>query len=277
MAAEKGNPLGMIKDPYAGDGFVLPDTLCTGERRIFFRRVKEIISFLTITELALKECKTKYETLLSNKGLQSNTPLKFDSSDGRSTIMPVGKFLAGCNEGVEFLCRQVFVMLYGSWETYLFELLERSLPKANISENVLEESLRIMMKGNWDGKFCRMRDLLGIEYKAGELAQAFLGFEMNFGGKVYINPFDFLDALSQVRHRIVHASSILKNNKPIFINAKIFPAYFMFLSRLTEYVDAGFLLHRCREEDSDASRVLQEDRYNPVQRACHGPTADEGD
>lgn len=240
MVAEKGNPLGMIRDPYAGDGFVLPDTLCTDERKIWFRRVKEIMSFLTISKLALKDCRTKYETILSKQGLQPDTPLKFDASDGRSTIMPVRKFLTGCNEGIELLCRQVFVMLYGAWETYLFELLEKSLPKVNISENILEESLKIMMKGNWDGKFCRMRDLLGIEYKAGDLGQNFLGFEMNFGGKVYKNPFGFLDELAQVRHRIVHASSILKNHKSIFINAQTFPAYFMFLSRLTEYVDALF-------------------------------------
>ena len=162
MPSEKGNPLGMIRDPYAGDGFILPDTLCTDERKIWFRRSKEILSFLTISELALKDCRKKYETLLSGKKLHPDTPLKFDFSDGRSTIMPVGKFLVGCNEGIELLCRQVFIMLYGSWETYLFELLERSLPKVNISENILEESLKIMMKGNWDGKFCRMRDLLGI-------------------------------------------------------------------------------------------------------------------
>lgn len=240
MAPEKGNPLGMIRDPYAGDSFILPDTLCTDERKNWFRRTKEILSFLTISELAIKDCRTKYETLLLEKGLQANTPLKFEFSDGRSTIMPVGKFLTGCNEGIELLCRQVFIMLYGAWETYLFELFERSFPKVSISENILEESLKIMMKGNWDGKFCKMRDLLGIDYKASELSQRFLGFKMNFEGKVYKNPFGFLDELSQIRHRIVHASSILKNNKPIFINAQIFPAYFMFLSRLTEYVDDLF-------------------------------------
>jgi len=37
MPSEKGNPLGMIRDPYAGDGFILPDTFCTDERKIWFR------------------------------------------------------------------------------------------------------------------------------------------------------------------------------------------------------------------------------------------------
>lgn len=240
MTGKPKNPLGMIRDPYAGDGFILPDTLCTDQRRAFFRRAKEILKFLTIADLALKECKTKYDQLLSKKQLKPDTPLKLGFSDGRSTIMPVGSFLNGCNEGVEFLCRQVFVMLYGIWETYLFEILELSFPKIGITENILEQSLKILMKGNWDGKFCKMQNTLGIDYKASDIVNHFRGFEMNFGGKIFKNPFHFLDELAQIRHRIIHASSILDNGKPIFINAQMFPAYLSFFTLLTEYVDKMF-------------------------------------
>ncbi len=155
MADKSKNPLDMVRDPYAGNGFVLPDTLCTDERRAWFRRTKEILKFLTISDLALKECKDKYGQLLSKNHLKPDTPLKLGFSDGRSTIMPVRSFLNGRNEGVEFLCRQVFVMIYGTWETYLFEILERSFLQIGISENILEHSLKILMKGNWDGKFCK--------------------------------------------------------------------------------------------------------------------------
>jgi hypothetical protein len=240
MTGNSKNPLGMVRDPYAGDGFILPDTLCTEQRKAFFRRAKEILKFLTISDLALKDCKNKYEQLLSNNKLKSDTPLKFGFSDGRSTIMPVHSFLSGCNEGVEFLCRQVFVMLYGSWETYLFEILERSFPQIGISENILENSLKILMKGNWDGKFCKMQNILGIAYKASDLVNHFTGFEMNFGGTVFKNPFHFLDELSQIRHRIIHASSMLDNGMPISINAQMFPAYLSYFALLTEYVDKLF-------------------------------------
>jgi hypothetical protein len=234
------NPLEMIKDPYAGDSFILPDTLCTDQRRSFFRRSKEILKFLTISDLALKECKNRYEQLLSQKNLQQDTPLKFGFSDGRSTIMPVSSFLNGCNEGVELLCRQVFIMIYGAWETYLFEILEQSFPKIGISENILEHSLKIMMKGNWDGKFCKMQNNLGIAYKSGDLVNHFNGFELSYGGTIFENPLLFLDELAKVRHRIIHASSMLDNGKSIFINAQIFPAYLAFFTLLTEYVDKLF-------------------------------------
>jgi len=240
MAGNSKNPLGMVRDPYAGDSFILSDTRCTEQRKALFRRAKEILKFLTISDLALKECKNKYEHLLSNNQLKPDTPLKLGFSDGRSTIMPVRSFLSGCNEGVEFLCRQVFVMLYGAWETYLFEILERSFPQIGISENILENSLKILMKGNWDGKFCKMQNILGIDYKANDLVNHFMGFEMNFGGTIFKKPFHFLDELSQIRHRIIHASSMLDNGMPIFINAQMFPAYLSYFALLTEYVDSLF-------------------------------------
>ncbi len=240
MAKKSKNPLGMVRDPYAGDGFLLSDTLCTDERKAWFRRNKEIQKFLTISDVALKECKNKYENILTKNHLKPDTPLKLGFSDGRSTIMPVRSFLKGCNEGVDFLCRQVFVMIYGSWETYLFEILERSFPEIGISENILEYSLKILMKGNWDGKLCKIKNMLGIDYKASDLVKHFKGFEMNFGGTIFKNPLHFLDELAQIRHKIVHASSMLDNEKPIYINIQMFPSYFAFLALLTEYVDKLF-------------------------------------
>ena len=46
------NPLGMKPDSYAGDFFVLPETNCTDERKLFFRRMNEIQALLYITKLS---------------------------------------------------------------------------------------------------------------------------------------------------------------------------------------------------------------------------------
>ena len=240
MAVEGKNPVGMVRDPFAGNGFILPEALCSDQRKLWFRRSNEIIGFLTTTELALRECRGKYEHLLSQRHLKSDTPLKLESSDGRSVIMPTGRFLRGCIDGVDVLCRQVFVMLYGSLETYIFELLDRSFTKVKMTEDILGQSLEIMMKRKWDGKFCRIRDVLGLDYKSGDLINHFKGFQMNFEGKVFRNPLLFLDELAQVRHKIVHASSILEKGKLIFVNAQVFHAYYVFFVLLTDYVDDLF-------------------------------------
>jgi hypothetical protein len=69
MPTDPRNPLSMILDPYAGDSFVFPEALCTEQRRLWFKRTNEIFGFLMTTELALKECKTKYENIVFQKKL----------------------------------------------------------------------------------------------------------------------------------------------------------------------------------------------------------------
>ena len=85
-----------------------------------------------------------------------------------------------------------------------------------------------------------MNEVFNIGYKANDLMNRFNNFEMDFEGKKHINPLNFLDDLAQVRHRIVHASSILENNRLIFIDMNIFHGFFGFFYLLTDYVDNLF-------------------------------------
>jgi hypothetical protein len=63
---------------------------------------------------------------------------------------------------------------------------------------------------------------------------------MEFEGKTFKNPLDFLDELTQVRHRIVHASSILEKDRVIFIDTDDLPVLVAFLFHLTDYIDDMF-------------------------------------
>jgi len=258
---ESKNPLNMVSDPYAGDSFILAETLCTEERRVWFRRTNEIIGFFMTTELAIREGIAKYEQIIS-KQLKPDTPMKIESSDGRSIVLPAQTLLKQINQGIDVLCRQVFIMLYGSLETYLFQLIERSYLEIGITENILNLSLDIMMKRNWDSKLCKLRDVFGLNYKAGELNKHFSEFEMNFEGESFKNPLQFLDKLAQIRHRIVHASSILEKGRLIFINAEVFHAYFGYCALLTEFIDDLFFdkprfLRRINNANVDQSLLFR--------------------
>jgi hypothetical protein len=228
----------MVPDPYAGDTFVFPPTPCTDERKIWFRRTNEIFGFLMITRLALRESKSKFEQHLSHQKLGAGTPFKLPSSDGQSIILPLGGLLL--NDGVNILCRQIFVMFYGSLETYLYNLFERSFPMVGITKDILDQSISILMGGTWDGKFCKMHHIFGVDYKANDLINHFMGFEMDIEGEVFKNPLSFLDKLAKVRHQIIHASSILEHGKLIIIPEHIFHAFYAFYMVLTDYVDQLF-------------------------------------
>ena len=240
MTYNPKNSLEMVSDPFSSTFFVLPPTPCTDERRLWFRRANEILGFLSATEMALKECKDKYEKAFKKDNLRPSTPIKIASSDGRIVVMPSSRLLKTYTDGVDILCRQVFVMLYGSLETYLFELLYRSFPAKGVIEDILDRSIEIIIKKKWDGKFCSISNEFDLGYKSADLESHFRGFEMVFEVKTFKKPLVFLDELAQVRHRIVHASSIIGDGKYIFVDAKIFNSYFTFCAHLTDYIDTLF-------------------------------------
>ncbi len=234
---EPPNPLGMIPDPYDGKTFVLPATRCTDERRLFFKRMNEILGFLFVTCLCYREYGSHFEKLVPNLPFKYTTPIKIEFKASKSVMMPANRVLALTRESLNILARQIFVRIYGSFETYLYQLFERSYPAAGITENLIETSLDILMKRRWDGKFSKMGHVFGFEYRANQLTSHFSNFQMSFEGKTFKNPLDFLDELTQIRHRIVHASSILEKSQVIFIDATFLPEFFGFLYHLTDYID----------------------------------------
>lgn len=232
----KKDPFSLTPDPFTGETFVLSEILCTQERRLWVRRTNEILAFLNIGVLALRTTKKKFAGLASKK----ETPLQIKSFDGMGVILPSESVAGHCQEGIEVLTRQVFVMMYGSWETFLFQLFDKAFSELGVTEGVLDRSIEILMKKKWDGKFNKMGDVFGVDYRAGNLIEHFKGFGMKSQYKKYTNPLEFLDYLAQIRHRIVHASSILESGDPLFINLKMFPGYMAFSYRLTDYVDELF-------------------------------------
>ena len=243
----------MVPDPFTGDTFVIPETLCTPERKAWFNRINKIVALQKIITLALQEYRNNNEKKFSNLTYKENTPIKIESHDGTYIVVPVRLLFKLCNEGIDILNNQIFVMLYGSFETYLLEMFETTYPQIGITENTLDISRYILMKGNWDGKFCKMSSVFKIDYKASKLVEHFAGFELDFMGEIHKNPLEFLDELAQIRHRIIHASSIIdcafvdkyqtenfEQGKQINIPHEIIPAFYGFYVLLTDYVDDLF-------------------------------------
>ena len=230
----------MVRDPFAGDSFVFPITKCTRERRLFLKRANEIHALLYITKHSYDETNKIYQTRIRALPEKERNFIKIELSTGNSTIFPAKKILQLTADGINILTRQAFVMFYGSFETYLFQLLERSYPNISVMEDALDRSIDILMGGKWDSKFNKMNEILGIEFKACALVNHFSGFELNFKGKIHKNPLSFLDELAKVRHRIVHASSILEKDKLISVEMNIFHSFYGFYFLLTDFVDSLF-------------------------------------
>ena len=251
MSSDPQNPLNMQPDPFDGETFIFPKTKCTDERRLFINRCNDITAFLYTSRDALDKYRINFESnVIPKLNIKQNTPLKFSLDSGDCIMTTPKKITSTAINGVNILTRQVFVMFYGSFETYLFELLERSFPLIGIQEDILDKAREILMLRKWDGKFCRMNEEFNIGYKAKDLIAHFKDFDMDFEGVKFKNPLSFFDEIANVRHRIVHASSILENNKEVIINMNMFHGMFAFFLLLTEYIDSLFVKkfgYECKE------------------------------
>ena len=215
MNDKNKNPLGMVPDPFDGKTFVLPETPCTRERRLFFQRMKEIIGFLNVTSYSFQECRKNLELLIPKLRFKEKTDIKIEWTGGRSITIPARKIVKMTFDGNDILARQIFIMIYGSFETYLFQMFDRTYPKIGITE-------------------------FDVNYRVGELINHFKDLKMDFSGNLIKNPLNFLDELAQIRHRIVHASSILEKGNLVNIDITFFHEFFYFCSLLTDYVDILF-------------------------------------
>jgi hypothetical protein len=196
MDKDPENPLGMIPDPIAGDAFVFPPTKCTRERRLFFKRANEIHALLFITKHAYDETNKIYQQRILKFPKSETTPIKIELNTGHSIMFPAGYILKLSGEGINILTRQTFTMFYGSFETYLFQLFERSFPVIGVAKDeAIDRSIEILMGGKWDSKFNKMSNVFGLDFRAGDLIKHFSGFELNFEGKLYKNPLLFMDEL----------------------------------------------------------------------------------
>src|SRR3989304_2358342 len=108
MKKDHANPLNMIPDPFAGDTFILPDTLCTNERRAWFRRANEILAFNMIATFALQECGGNFQKNLDRFTFKEKTPIKIETNTGMSVVTPVSNLIKHTQSSIAILTRQVF-------------------------------------------------------------------------------------------------------------------------------------------------------------------------
>jgi hypothetical protein len=62
-------------------------------------------------------------------------------------IFPAALILRLSNDAINILTRQAFIMMYGSFETYLFQIFERSFPMIGIKDEILDRSITVLISG----------------------------------------------------------------------------------------------------------------------------------
>ena len=205
----EGNPLGMweLED---GGPFVLPPQSCSERRQEFFRRANRILGTYAATTLYAGVGQTSLERSAEAHGIRDKTPMRIPM--GRVTIQwPYRVLRSTFASAGDELTNQAFLMIYGNFEAYLADLVYDALASSH-AKAPFDDALRLMASMKWWGKLDRIGQRFDLRLGRARYRKAYEGIEMGFLGREMSDPIDFLEAMAEMRHRLVHSAGRVDAN-----------------------------------------------------------------
>jgi len=198
------NPIG-IREIEPGGPFVFSPVLCSTRRKEYFERANR--------HLAMYSCLSIY-SFFGNKainieskrrGIDDNTPFLLEISNHfmQTSYRQLKKSYS--QSGAQ-LTNQVFLMLYGNFDAFLFDLVHDAKRHLG-SRDPFQDTITLLSATRWSGKLDRLSQKLSLNISQGELFQQYNGVEMGFLGQPTKDPVEFLQCMADLRHRLIHGGS----------------------------------------------------------------------
>ena len=199
------NPLGMYQLEQSGP-FVLPSSPCTTRREELMKRGNSILGFYSVIGLTSGEGHRAITKAEAEGTFDDATPFEVKFGDqGPISRLNYGLFKKLHAEAGANLTNQVFLMLHGSFEAYILDLVGDAIAQSGVDQDPFEESVRLMAGTKWRGKVDRIGQKFGIALGKKRFVAHFKDFEMGFLGEGTADPIEFLEKATDLRHRLVHA------------------------------------------------------------------------
>ena len=195
------NPLGM---ELLETMYVLPRQLCSQRRREYLLRENHILATLTTTRLYSDLGRQWIENEASSGRFDINTPMRLgiEQYQMQAPFRVVRRMFERAGPQ---LTNYIFVMIYGSFEAFLADLVLDAFDDQGYTDPS-EETLRLMTGVQWVGKIDRISQVFKLNLGKRVRRSAFHEMSMESMGRQIDDPADFLQTLATVRHRIVHYS-----------------------------------------------------------------------
>jgi len=199
----KTNPLGM-RQLENGGPFVLPPMACSAHRRDYFQRANRILAtYMTLTAYADAGKKSIDNAAAT---LKWSSPTGIRVGMGSHTFQTTYRLLQGAfaKAGGQ-LNNQVFLLIYGNFEAFLIDLISDAL-KSDGETDPIQGAVAMLASTKWEGRFNRISQKLSIGLGKQAFIVKYSGIEMGIMGKATNNPIEFLQAMADFRHRLVHSA-----------------------------------------------------------------------
>jgi len=203
-APDESNPLNMYQ-LYEQGPYVLPATLCSARRAEFLRRNNAILGFYTVITITSKQGSDVITQAEQQGKFKDDTPFRLTISPGAVSQFNYGLFKKLFSHAGAHLTNQVFLMLYGSFEAFVADLVLDGLSREGVRDPY-QDTLNLMVLAKWRGKIDRINKRLKVGLGKRRFVTKFKNIDMGFLGDRCTDPLEFLEKAGDLRHRLVHSS-----------------------------------------------------------------------
>ena len=197
------NPLHMRQAEPAGP-FFLPPQECTIRRRDWLQRTNRILTTYADLLALASEGYRSYTRAVKEARIQPKTRVRI-RIDGKSFHSSYKLLLAAFPLSAGQLANQVFTLIYGNLEAYLADILSDALELEG-SDDPLQDAISLVTGTRWEGKFSRISNRLHIPLGKADLTALYKDITIEFFGIQSTDPVAFVQAIADLRHRIVHSA-----------------------------------------------------------------------
>lgn len=203
MKKNSKNPLKMERSSPESP-FVLPKQTCSERRKEFFGRSNRILCTYMIIAAHSNRSHQSFEESCKTQNLTDSTSIRIKM--GTRTIQcKRSTFIKMFNKAGSLLTNQIFLMIYGNFESFLSDLVQDAFSSRG-STDPIQDTISILITSKWESKIQKIRNSFGIDLKGRVFKQKYQNIKMGFFGEPYDCPVTFMESMSDMRHRLVHSS-----------------------------------------------------------------------
>ena len=202
---QPNNPLNM-RQLEADGPFVLPSIQCTTILTDFLTRGNRILGFYFTVSSYSEKGREYVEQIEKSGKLKSDTPIRLKiESQGIELRLNYGLLKKQFAQAGSQLTNNVFLGVYGNFEAYMLDIIAAGFKELSHA-NPEDEAVKTMLGTTWEGKFNRVIQRIGVNLGKQRMVNKFHDLDMGFFGEKCSDPIDFLDRMTDLRHRLVHSS-----------------------------------------------------------------------
>jgi hypothetical protein len=187
-----------------GGLFVLAPMPCSQRREEYFQRANRIIATYATVRAYSGQGQKAVEADAAAGTIGDSTPMRLVFGD-YTFQTSYRMFRSAFAKAGAQLTNRTFLLLYGNFEAFVADISRDALV-AQGAAKPFEEAVALMTMTKWRGKLDRITQRFSLTLGHRRYVTAHQAIDMQFPGRPMTDSVEFLQAMADLRHRLVHSA-----------------------------------------------------------------------